>query len=445
VQRSQIVPVKKRIIRVPLLPSQRRFLESASPVKGFSGPVGSGKTYALCYQALCSAAENPGCKGLLGAPTWDMLADITIPVLLELLELHKIRHTCQKSAHAVTFDSTGSRILLHSLDRPARLRGLTLAWAGVDELTYCKKEAWECLEARVRDPKARTYQMFGVWTPNGYDWVHKRFISPNRIDDHQAIIAAPGENLAVLSRRPDYYDQLKKSYSEPFFRQEALGEYLNTKTGRAYEAWSEANLDASLRFEPGHGLCWALDFNVDPLAGLLAQFVDGRIHVLKELFLRNSGTQEMCERFAQIAQPLAERYREENRTPLPITLYGDSTAQARSTSSRTDYELIREFFRSRGQFKLELDIPRTNPPVRDRVNTVNAMLRNAAGDVRTRVHPDCRELINDFQQATWKQGSPNFELDKTSDKMRTHLTDALGYMVCRLAPINGFRRQITLN
>jgi hypothetical protein len=117
--------------------------------------------------------------------------------------------------------------------------------------------------------------------------------------------------------------------------------------------------------------------------------------------------------------------------------------KARSTSSRTDYELIRIFFRARKQFELKLNIPPANPPVRDRVNSVNAMLRNAAGDMRTRIHPDCRELITDLQEVTWKQGSANFDLDKVSDKKRTHLTDALGYMVCRVAPIDGFARVIT--
>jgi Terminase large subunit, T4likevirus-type, N-terminal len=328
--------IKKRIIRVPMLPSQRKFLESASPVKGFSGPVGSGKTYALGYQALRSAAENPGCTGLLGAPTFDMLEGATVPILLELLDVHKIRHTYRKSQNVVTIEPSRSRILLRSLDCPEHLRGTNLAWIGIDEPTYCKKAAWERLEARLRDPRARSFQMFAVWTPNGLDWVYKRFISQNKIENHQAILAAPGENLAVLSRRPEYYENLKNSYDELFYRQEALGEYLNTKSGRAYQAWSVANEDASLRFVPQQGLCWALDFNVDPMAGVVGQFINGRIHVLKELFLRNSNTQEMCERFEQVAQPFVDSYWEANRKPLPITLYGDATGEARSTSSRTD-------------------------------------------------------------------------------------------------------------
>src|SRR6266566_3055611 len=132
--------IKKRIVRIPMLPSQRRFLESAAPVKGFSGPVGSGKTYALCCQALRSAAQNPGCTGLLGAPTYDMLEAVTIPILMDLLDRHKVGHTYRKSQNVVTIKPSRSRILLRSLDCPEHLRGTTLAWIGIDELTYSRKQ-----------------------------------------------------------------------------------------------------------------------------------------------------------------------------------------------------------------------------------------------------------------------------------------------------------------
>jgi hypothetical protein len=75
---------------------------------------------------------------------------------------------------------------------------------------------------------------------------------------------------------------------------------------------------------------------------------------------------------------------------------GDATAKSRSTASKIDYELITEYFRSRGQLKIRMDYPSKNPPVKDRVNSVNALLRNANGEIRTYVHPECKELITDF-------------------------------------------------
>lgn len=157
--------INKRKLRFPVLPSQLRFLESTARNKGFSGPVGSGKTYALCCQVLRSAAHNPGCTGLLGAPTYPMLKDATLPTLLDLLGAHSIAHKYLKSENVLMLTQSRSRILLRSLDRYENLRGTNLAWVGIDELTYCNREAWRRLEARVRDPWARRHRMFAVWTP----------------------------------------------------------------------------------------------------------------------------------------------------------------------------------------------------------------------------------------------------------------------------------------
>ena len=300
-------------------PSQERFFNSNAPMKGFSGPVGSGKTYALCWEALRCAAENTGRTGLLGAPTFQMLADTTIPSLLDLLAQHGTPYRYLKSENVITLQRSGSRILLRSLDRPEHLRGTNLAWVGVDELTYCKPEAWQRLEARLRDPGAKRHRMFAVWTPKGFDWVYRRFISPKeKLAGYEAILASPRENRAVLSASPDFYERLKTSYDDLFYRQEVLGEYLNTNSGRVYHAWSDENEDASLRFVPEAGLCWALDFNVDPMAAVVAQHLKGRVNVLAELFLRNSDTISMCEQFENLARPFVDAYRAANGQPLPV-------------------------------------------------------------------------------------------------------------------------------
>src|SRR6266853_6807262 len=128
--------INRRKLRIAVLPSQLRFLESGARTKGFSGPVGSGKTHALCWQALRSAARNPGCTGLLGAPTYPMLHDATLPTLLELLDGHSIVHKYVKSEKVLMLVPSQSRILLRSLDRYEHLRGTNLAWVGIDELTY---------------------------------------------------------------------------------------------------------------------------------------------------------------------------------------------------------------------------------------------------------------------------------------------------------------------
>ena len=61
------------------------------------------------------------------------------------------------------------------------------------------------------------------------------------------------------------------------------------------------------------------------------------------------------------------------------------------------------------------------------------------------MHPRCKELIRDFLEVSWKQTSDGFELDKRSDINRTHLSDAFGYMVWQVAPIDAFLREIIKN
>jgi hypothetical protein len=46
---------------------------------------------------------------------------------------------------------------------------------------------------------------------------------------------------------------------------------------------------------------------------------------------------------------------------------------------------------------------------------------------------------------SWKPDALNFELDKVSDKKRTHLSDAFGYKVWQVAPIDAFVREIIRN
>jgi hypothetical protein len=54
------------------------------------------------------------------------------------------------------------------------------------------------------------------------------------------------------------------------------------------------------------------------------------------------------------------------------------------------------------------------------------------------IDQNCKELIKDFEQVCWKadpHGNSLAELDK-SDPMRTHVSDALGYLIAREFPMH---------
>src|SRR5450755_2336221 len=93
----------QRGIKYRALPSQKRFHDSTARFKGFSGPIGSGKSQALCHEAIRLCYQNPGRTGLIGAPTYPMLRDATVAALLETLDRNSISHDVNRGENYLVF------------------------------------------------------------------------------------------------------------------------------------------------------------------------------------------------------------------------------------------------------------------------------------------------------------------------------------------------------
>lgn len=421
----------ERLISHAALPSQRKFHNSTARFKGFSGPIGSGKSQALCQEAIRLSYLNPGRTGLIGSPTYPMLKDSTLASLTEILEKNELPFELNKADNVLTMTDTGSRILLRSVEEFDRLRGTNLAWFGLDELTYTHEAAWLRLEGRLRDPKATQRCGFAVWTPKGFDWVYRKFIS-HPVEGYEAIQAQPYENRFLLDAVPDFYERLKASYDENFFRQEVLGDYLNVKAGLVYPAFRRAVNVADVELDPMLQVFLTLDFNVDPLCSLVVQKWRDEIRVLDEIVLHRATSEQTCEEFE----------RKFGRPRAGVVVCGDASGISRHTAAEsTDYDVIRNYFKGRG-VPATFEVPKVNPKVRDRVAMVNGKLCNTHGDVNVIVSPRCKELIDDFEQVAYEEESTH--IDKNKDRRRTHASDALGYLIwqeCRPVKTIGERNQ----
>ena len=398
------------------LPSQQKFHDSKARFKGFSGPIGSGKSQAVCHEAIRLSYLNQGRLGLLGAPTYPMLRDATQAALFEILNGNKIPFDHNKAENTLIMRDTRSKILFRPMDEFERLRGTNLAWFGLDELTYTQEEAWLRLEGRLRDPRAKRLCGFAAWTPKGYDWVYRRFIA-KPVRGYETIIAQPRENRHLLQQIPDYYDRLKDSYDDRFYQQEVMGLYLNLDAALVYASFTRDENLAVLSFDPGLPLLWALDFNVDPMSSLVVQLVRGKVRVLDEIVLRHATTREACEEFLK-RFPI---------DPAGIVVYGDASGYQQHTTGASDYDIIHEYFQIHSAMPVKYKVPKSNPGVRERINLTNARLRSAAGDIGLLVDFKCKELIMDFEQVSFK--ADTYQIDKDRDRLRTHLSDALGYLL----------------
>jgi len=371
-----------REIEYDALPSQATFHRLTSRFKGFSGPVGSGKSQALCQEAIRLSYMNPGRLGLLGAPTFPMLRDATQAALFEILDRSQIPYDFNRAENFIVFTEVRSKVLFRSLDDYERLRGTNLAWFGIDELTYCQEEAWLRLEARLRDPRAKMLCGYAVWTPKGFDWVYRRFVA-EPVEGYDVVLAKPLENRHLLDQIPDFYDRLKRSYDTKFYDQEVL---------------------------------WALDFNVDPMSSIIAQIDGEKIRVLDEIVLSRVTTEEACREFVR-RYPNAQR----------VIVYGDASGNRMQTTGASDYGMMRRFFQQQCMNNIDYRVPSSNPAVRDRLDIMNGSLRSAEGGRYLQIDPRCKELILDLEQVVLLEGT--MIIDKTKDPRRTHLSDALGYLV----------------
>ena len=130
------------------------------------------------------------------------------------------------------------------------------------------------------------------------------------------------------------------------------------------------------------------------------------IHVFDEIRLKNSGTYDM-------AEALKEKY-------PGIKVFPDSTGSARKTSStQSDHDILK-------QAGFQILAPRANPPVRDRVNAVNRLLRE-----ERITFSNCPNLIMDMERNVWR----NSDIDKR-DPEQSHSSDAIGYAANFLMPIH---------
>ncbi len=386
-----------------------------------------GKTY-LALTELCRAAWGPGRLAWYVGPTYKQAKRIAWKPLKEMTRPYWKGKPNETDLRIELI--SGGTICVKGADNYDSLRGDGLDFLVLDEYASIAPEAWtEVLRPALADKQGRA--LF-IGTPQGFNHFHELVERAGSLPDWKAFqfTTAEGGNVARAE-----IESASKELDERTFRQEFEASFQNLGVGRAYYAFDRTHnvYGPGFRFDARVPLFWSIDFNVNPLCSVLAQLTNHRVHILEEMILPDSNTLAACEEF------LSRTAEWHKGSPLSVYIYGDATADQRRTSaSRTDWQIIKDFFgRYSDRYSANLRVPSANPPVKDRVNCVNALLRNHAGQHRLLVDPSCKHLIQDFEQVSWKadpHGNPLTDLDK-SDPKRSHVSDAVGYLVTREFPM----------
>jgi len=300
----------------------------------------------------------------------------------------------------------------------------------LDEYASMRPECWtEVLRPALSDRRGGALFM---GTPQGGNHLRDQFEHAQQDAEWQTFqfTTAEGGNVSE-----DELASAARAMDERLYRQEFEGSFENVGLGLAYYAFSRAENVMRCEYDPSRPLIWSLDFNVHPMCSVLLQRDGDTVYVLDEMALENANTPAACE---ELLQRTAGWRRQ---GPMTIEVYGDASGYQRRTSgSGTDWSLIREFFaRWKAEFQGSIRGANANPAVRDRVNIVNSRLCSASGERTLFIDPRCRELVKDFERVQWKAERTERvrdELDK-SDRMRTHMSDALGYYLAQAFAMKG--------
>ena len=364
------------------------------------GGYGSGKTYIGALRSIFLSYINKPLPGMYVSPTHGLAQKTIILTLKEIFRRSDIDFTFNQNKGEFRIHNWDGLIWIGSGDKPDSLRGPNLAWAGIDEPFIQKREVFEQMTARVRHPGATQSEIFLTGTPEELNWGYQ-LVNDSKLD----IGTVNASTLDNPHLPQDYKDSLLAAYSQEQIDAYVYGKFVNLTQGRVYKDFSR-DKHVMKRETEGWEIAAGQDYNVDANTVCIFAYTSKEIAVFDEIRLKNSGTYDM-------AEALKEKY-------PGIKVMPDSTGSARKTSSsQSDHDIMR-------QAGFQVLAPRKNPPVRDRVNAVNRLLRE-----ERITFTNCPNLIMDMERNVWRNG----DIDKR-DPEQSHASDAIGYAINWLFPIH---------
>ena len=404
---------------------QRQWWNSDHFIKALVTGFGGGKTFIASKRAIACAMHNAPIPHLWVSPTYKIAKRTAIPTIQALLVgKQRLVTGLTWKYHKTNWEFTinwGGRtgqIWLGSGEDPEALRGPNIGSATIDEPFIQDEAVLDNVLARVRHPEARQMEIGLTGTPEELNWGYD-VCEGDRADDFdiEVIHANTRENLVLGT---EYADRLERAYTAEAVEAYVEGHFVNLQSGRVYYGFNK-NKNVVHLDDPGTELGLGLDFNVNPMAGIVFWTSSNHMHVMDEIELPNADTPYML-RYVKDNYVYPDG---DNKGKCRIqTVYPDATGVARHTSSpagKSDFKWITEF-------GFILDAPRANPLVRDRENSVNGKLSPAEGNPSLTIDPRCKKLISYFTKYSHS--------NKNKQKAMSHLIDACGYPTHRLFPIN---------
>lgn len=446
------------------------FITSNRFVDVIEGPLGSGKTVALCVRIMRHAQEQaPSPIDGLRKTRWALcrnsypdLKRTTVRTWLDTFpeDLYGRFNWGQTLFHRIAFEDVRTEIDFLALDKPEDVRKLRSAeYTGIafNELPFIEKPLFDEATSRVgRYPAMRdggpTWKGV-IADANAPDEDHWLAMMTGQIDpppglteDQKAEYVWPAD-WGFHLQPPALLEERDSRGNVSGYRINPKAENLHNLPGDYYakqvagksKAWIDSRLmvrvvlvvDGSpvwpmfrrdfhvatgpLKVLTGTEVCVALDFGRVYPAALFSQEINGRINIQHEILGFNEG--------ATIFAPKVKRLLEQHYAGCPFRCVGDPKGADKAQSSeRSSYDVFRSF-----------GMPVTAAPVKqnnieERLEAVAYALNdNPSGVSRIVISPTCRTLIIGMAGRYHLMREEDGELRPKKDKY-SNLCDALQYL-----------------
>lgn len=409
-----------KTLNIKCTPPQAKFHALPHKYPAFVGGMGSGKTETMCNQAIIDAFYAPDALISMYAPTYDLISLITAPRLMEKLDQYEIGYNYNQTKNIIaTKHPQMGDFILRTLDKPSRIVGYQAYRAHVDEADTLSlgqaKEAWQKIIARTRQipegGKTKAFNRVSVYTtPEGFKFTYQRWVRQR--SKLYGLVQASSRSNPYLPA--DYVDSLYESYPPELRSAYIDGQFVNLTSGTVYKAYDRKVHDSKETIQPREPLYIGCDFNVTKQAATIYVKRKNQWHAVAELV-------DMYDTPSMI-QVIKEKWPEHR-----ITMYPDASGGSRKSvnANSSDIALLK-------QAGFDVKAKPSNPPVRDRINAMNAALSAGLIYVNADLCPIVANCLE--QQAYDKNGEP----DKGSGT--DHQNDATTYPIAFELPI---RKPIT--
>lgn len=407
-----------------------------------SGSVGSAKSILLAHLIIRHVLNFKHARVCIGRRSLPDLKETIFQKILEHLEgsdlIEGVHYKVNLASTRIRFYNKSEIISKSWADgKVKKFRSLELSMLVIEELTENDNEEFykEAIARVGRLPHVPHQIAISATNPDSpTHWAYKRFKlninTPNKIYDKD-------ENIRVFYSKtrdnpflPDtYIRSLEEKYDSRMSRRMLYGEWIEISGENIYYNYlSERNfLDKKdYVFNLAYPLDLMFDFNIavgKPMSMAIGQFIDDVFHVAKDVIVEGARTEKIMEEIAStgILDLKFNSYR----------VFGDASGKYGSSKSiHSDYDIIMKFlsnYRRKSDNKflnVILEVPESNPPIRDRHNVANGLFLNKNNKVRFFIYKDASRSDDGFRNTKPLKGSYFLEDDTF---VHQHVTTAITY------------------